>query len=163
CSAGECSATCLPGLDICSNRCVDLQSDNDHCGPCGTKCDPGKGCVAGHCETAIALGPAPAKCEGSGPPIVNAANAGGCLGNLAQTTFRWSLCSCKDVGFSAPLLADAYDSSQGPYKPGGMGGGVGANQDHAASQTAIVWGDLWSHGTNGLQTSAPHTIKHDLK
>lgn len=163
CSGGECSATCLPGLQICGNRCVDPRTDSANCGGCGTTCAPGKGCVAGNCEAAIPLGPAPAKCVGSGPPIVNTPDQGGCLGGLAQTTFRWALCSCKDVAFTAAVLTDAYDSAKGPYKPGGLGGGIGANDKHNASGRADVGGDLWVHGPTGVQPAAVHTIKHDLK
>jgi hypothetical protein len=165
CNAGLCDTSCLPGLKLCVNdhTCDDLGSDNDHCGSCTNKCAAGKGCVAGACVDAVPLGPAPAGCVGGGPPIVEPAGKGGCLGSLAATTFRWTLCSCKDVGLSDILLVDAYDSTKGPYKPGGMGGGVGADREYQSSSNSDVWGDLWASSTNGINTSSTQTIKHELR
>jgi hypothetical protein len=166
CSVGTCSDTCEPGLDICANSCVDKQTDDGNCGTCGNICGTGKGCVAGKCVDAITVGTAPAKCVGGGPPISETAQNGGCLGDLAQKTFRWSLCSCTDVDFSAPVLVDGYDSTKGPYVPGvtgATGGGVGANDKESASSTLNVGGDLWSHGTTGISNSAKHEIGHDLR
>jgi hypothetical protein len=47
--------------DICNNVCVDLRSDDDHCGDCATKCPATSVCNAGKCSagTAVVL-PAPA-------------------------------------------------------------------------------------------------------
>lgn len=163
CSAGKCSDTCQVGLEICANRCVDKQTDNAHCGTCGHACGAGEGCVAGACVTAIPVGTAPAKCAGGGPAIVNDDDKGGCLGNLAQKTFRWSLCSCTDATFSAAMTADAYDSTKGPYAPGSTGGGIGANNDEKASSTVTIGGDLWAHGTGGLAPTGKHVIRNDLR
>jgi hypothetical protein len=111
----------------------------------------------------VPLGPAPAKCVGGGPPIVNPANLGGCLGALAATTFRWTLCSCKDVSCSDVLFVDAYDSTKGPYKPGGIGGGVGADGRYASSADSQIWGDLWTSSPSGINDSASDVIKHELR
>lgn len=165
CSAGACSSTCLPGLEACNNRCVDLENDNDHCGDCATACGAGKGCVAGKCVDAVVVGPPPAKCGGgSGPPIVLDPSLGGCLGNLAQTTFTWSLCSCNDLNVSAPLSTDAFDSTKGPYAPGEIGGGVGVNRDVTHwSQAVTVGGTLWVAGGGAYKSSGPaSTIRGDM-
>jgi hypothetical protein len=116
----------------------------------------------------VPLGNPPAKCAGGGPPIVNPAGQGGCLGGLAATTFRWTLCSCKDVNLSDTILVDAYDSTSGPYVPGTSGGGVGANQSYSASAdstppTGGIFGDLWAAGTNGINDSSSELIKHVVK
>src|SRR5262249_35222616 len=113
CSSGTCQTTCLPSLTACANdhSCSDLQSDNNHCGSCTTKCDAtaGMGCLGGQCVKGIATGgPGPTNCAGGGPPIVNPDNLGGCIGALAATTFRWTLCSCQDVGISDTILVDAF-------------------------------------------------------
>jgi hypothetical protein len=43
---------CPQGTRECGNRCVDTQSDPDHCGACGTACDGGAGtCRGGVCAT----------------------------------------------------------------------------------------------------------------
>jgi hypothetical protein len=42
--------TCGTGLTICSGACVDLQTDPDHCGACGTGCGTWfKQCINGQC------------------------------------------------------------------------------------------------------------------
>jgi hypothetical protein len=170
CAGNACSTSCRAPLSICLNdhTCDDLQNDNNHCGDCMTKCPPGQGCVAGACEKSVALGPAPAKCAGGGPPIVNPAGQGGCLGGLAATTFRWTLCSCKDVKLSDTILVDAYDSTMGPYVPGTSGGGVGANRNYQSSSNSTppsggIYGDLWASGTAGVSDSADELIKHVMK
>jgi hypothetical protein len=164
CSAGLCSSSCLPGLDICNHSCVDLKSNNANCGTCGNPCSTGQGCVDGQCKAAAALGPAPAKCAGGGPPIVVQAPGGSgvCAGNLAQTTFTWALCSCKDVQTSQVFQTDAYDSTKGPYMPGGVGGGVGLNGDWKSSSTTDVGGTLWSSAATGLTASSPMTVRQEL-
>jgi len=159
CSAGACSSGCLPGLSTCGRSCIDLQNDNAHCGDCATACATGKGCVNGQCVDAVPVGPAPATCAGGGPPIVIDPTQGGCLGNLAQTTFRWSLCSCTDLDVSAPLVTDAYDSTKGPYAPGQLGGGVGVDRDVTHwSQAVTVGGALWESGSGNYQSSGPASL-----
>jgi len=40
---------CIPGLTPCGNQCVDLLTDELHCGGCDTPCDPGRYCSGGNC------------------------------------------------------------------------------------------------------------------
>jgi hypothetical protein len=170
CSAGQCATACLPGLTLCSNdhTCVDKANDNAHCGSCTNKCAAGKGCVGGTCVDSIPLGGPPGKCTGGGGPIVNAPDQGGCLGALAATTFRWTLCSCKDVQLSALILVDAYDSTKGPYQPGGVGGGVGADREYHSSSASVaptggIYGDLWASSSVGIDDSADELVKHEVR
>jgi hypothetical protein len=171
CSAGECAASCLPGLTLCSNdhTCTDTSNDSDHCGSCTNQCPAGQGCAKGECVDGIPLGPAPAACAGGGPPIVNPPSLGGCLGALAATTFRWTLCSCEDVQLSDLILVDAFDSTRGPYMPGGVGGGVGADDKYHSSGSSVpatgggIWGDLWASSPTGIDDSAGESIKHDVR
>ena len=48
----------------CGGCCTDLQSDNDHCGTCGNKCDVAAGfiCTAGQCECLVGLTDCSGKC-----------------------------------------------------------------------------------------------------
>jgi hypothetical protein len=165
CSAGVCSDECAPGLTICDNACVDLANDSAHCGECGQACEAGQGCADGRCVDSVPVGPSPKKCDNGGPPIhVGDEPQDECLGNLAQTTFRWSLCSCTDLNVSAKLSTDAYDSTTGPYKPGELGGGVGVDRDVTNwSEAVTVGGTLWVAGTDQYSSSGPASeVKADL-
>jgi hypothetical protein len=112
----------------------------------------------------VASGGGPTTCVNNGPPIVNPPGQGGCLGGLAATTFRWTLCSCHTVSLSDIILTDAFDSTKGPYKPGGVGGGVGADTTYSSQSGSTapngIWGDLWVYG-GGI--NAADMVKHDLK
>jgi hypothetical protein len=103
-------------------------------------------------------------CTGGGPPVVVGGTPGNnlCTGDLAKVTFRWALCSCKDVQTSSELTTDGFDSTMGPYMPGGVGGGVGVNRQFGASSTNIIGGALWASASSGLDASSECTIKQEL-
>jgi len=165
CSAGGCSDTCMPGLEACAGSCVDRKTDNDNCGSCGTKCTAPNACVDGSCKPATVY-PAPPKCAGgSGPAIViDSVPKAPCSGDLAATTFTWALCSCQDILLSGKVLIDGFDSSKGPYKPGELGGGVGANGFVKASSDTDVYGQLWAASkTLGIEGSSRAVVHHDLR
>jgi hypothetical protein len=174
CSAGACvpAATgCIPGpaggqpgLTACSGSCVDTLNDSKNCGTCGHVCPATQGCVNGACVPSTVYA-APAMCSSpaGGPPIVLPAL--GCLGKVAQTTFRWGLCSCKDINLTASLNTDGYDSTKGPYPPSPkqLGGGVGLNGDYTGplSNPVDIGGALWSSGPTGLASRGPTTIRQE--
>jgi hypothetical protein len=111
----------------------------------------------------------PPACTGGGPPVVNPPGQGGCLGGLGATTFTWTLCSCKDVRLSDLILVDAFNSAMGPPTPGGVGGGVGADNVYHSSASSVpatgggVYGDLWASSPMGIDDSAPELIEHELR
>lgn len=41
---------CASGQQLCSGACVDVQSDEAHCGACGNACAAGQSCEAGQCQ-----------------------------------------------------------------------------------------------------------------
>jgi hypothetical protein len=49
CQASQPILACLPGLTLCGVECVDLDSDPDNCGSCGTDCGSFP-CSAGVCQ-----------------------------------------------------------------------------------------------------------------
>jgi hypothetical protein len=154
CSGGTCTDSCMDGLTDCDGHCVDLRTDNDHCGGCNNACDDGDGCVGqsgatelGRCETAVDVGDRGGACAGGGPTIDLGSvvtEEHQCTGNLAERTFRWAMCSCEDVRSTSRTTADAYDSSVGPYTPGGEGGGIASNGVIGGTDGIAVTGTLWA-------------------
>lgn len=165
CSAGGCATTCEAGLTACAGHCVDLKTDSEHCNACDFACADGTGCVDGTCQALVPVGPTPAICEGGGPPVDVDGFPDGpeCIGGVVETTFRWAVCSCQDIDLFNPLLTDAYDSTEGPYVPGQLGGGVGLNGGFTNSNPSAIFGDLWaSSSTGGVLTANMTTIHQDL-
>lgn len=160
CSAGRCMGGCLAPLVACGGRCVDPKTDNANCGGCGNDCtSASEVCHNGSCipgKTSVA----PDKCEGGGPPIV--LNTGSstpvpddqsCTGDLASVSFRWAMCSCKDIS-TKPVFTDSYNSSVGPYDPicEGTGiTGVPAVRCTSHASCALVGSDV---DGDGLRTCA---------
>jgi len=113
----------------------------------------------------IGLGNPPAKCVGGGPPIEVPDGGGGqdCTGNLGQVSFTYALCACEDIGpLSQLIFTDAFDSTLGPYTPGGIGGGVAADGTISDSTTITIGGDLWVAGSAGLLIKANSSVKSQL-
>jgi hypothetical protein len=166
CSGGSCAAGCLPGLTACAGSCVDLLTDDDHCGTCGVVCPAGQGCGNGTCVATVPLADAGAGgCAGdAGAPVTVQADAGAlCVGQVAQTTFTWALCSCTDITFSASVLTDGYNSAKGGYKDGGLGGGVGLDGKFAASVPTIdIGGTLWEASDGGMSQFAQTIVRQEL-
>lgn len=169
CSGGTCTDSCMPGLQICDRQCVDFDSDSDHCGACGNACGDGMGCVNGTCEQAADLDPREQACAGGGPAIdlgdaVTVERQ--CTGELAERTFRWAVCSCEDLLSNSGMYADAYDSTLGPYTPGGEGGGVATNGAFRANSGFDTTGTLWAadelNSGAAVQTNMPGTISQRL-
>ena len=108
CAAGRCEFACNPGFADCDgaadNGCeVNLQTDIDRCGACGTTCAPPNGtpaCVAGRCAVAACA-------TGFGDCDGNATN--GC-----ETDLRASTAHCGTCGSMCPAPANAF--------PGCLGG-----------------------------------------
>lgn len=165
CVSNGCTNTCPTGLTACGGTCADLQSDSNHCGSCATVCPAGQGCAGGRCTTAAILDPSGVMCAGGGPPVEVGGLEGGatrCAGDIATVSFRWAICSCRDLQMSAPLVTDGFDSSRGPHMPGQLGGSVGVNNVFSNSNVSNVGGSLWVGTSMGIGSSAPQTIRQEL-
>ncbi len=153
CFGGRCIEGCQSGLDECDRRCVDTRSNSDNCGVCGNACGAGEGCVDEECVDAVDVDLDAAACAGGGAPIdlgEAVTNGPTCAGNLAELTFRFGICACERFDINNELLVDAFDSSAGPYRPGGLGGGVGVNGGFVANNGIEVSGTLWVAGDDGI-------------
>lgn len=167
CVSGGCLGSCPAGLSMCDRACVDTDTDNAHCGTCGAACDVGEGCMGGACVPSVPLGPGPEGCVGGGPPIVirdAPAAEGTCADRTAAITFTWGLCACDDIGLpelSSETRIDAFDSTVGPYEPGGAGGGMAANGRIRTSELGVS-GDVRVAGAEGLR-AAQSTIGREVR
>jgi hypothetical protein len=94
--------------------------------------------------------------------VINPGGAPVCLGLVAQTSFTWGLCSCKNVSFEDNALVDGWNSTYGPYKPGQLGGGVGANGEISSASGADIWGQSWAAST-ATAFSGAFTIHYNLE
>src|SRR5262249_44408484 len=106
----------------------------------------------------------PAMCAGGGPPVsVDPGKGPKCAGSIAQTTFTWGVCSCKNALFSSDALVDGWDSTRGTYTPGKLGGGGGANGDIMVESAAQVWGQCWAASTATAFNASQLGVHHDLQ
>jgi hypothetical protein len=108
CGAGKCTdpcivegqtATCDAALLCCSEHCVDVQTDSNHCGACGSACENGDFCGVSDCSGAGGAGGA----SGSEPCVT------------CQPTVLGNVCAVSQV---IVLLDTAKNPSDGNRKPG---------------------------------------------
>ena len=167
CSSGACKTTCLPGRSICGNSCVNKETDNQHCGGCGVTCGSDEGCVNGNCVPRVPTDSSGTSCVGGGPPLnitrPNNSDSDTCLGNLAEGLFTWGLCTCNDLVVQNNLDTDAWDSTVGPYVPGGVGGGIGSNQSVQLGALSNIQGPVWASGSAGLNADGDLNIRQVLR
>lgn len=55
CPGGQCVEECSAGQTRCGTECVDLSSNDQHCGACDAACAVGQACTAGKCETSCSV------------------------------------------------------------------------------------------------------------
>jgi len=89
--------TCGTGEAFCGGACIDVQSNNNNCGACGTVCPAGQSCRTGtctpNCAPSESLCGTPAACVNT---QTNAANCGAC-GNACPTGQMCVMGSCSVV------------------------------------------------------------------
>jgi hypothetical protein len=56
CAKPVATLECSGNKVACVDACVDLQSDTENCGKCGTTCPSGQACVAGVCAASCPSG-----------------------------------------------------------------------------------------------------------
>jgi hypothetical protein len=105
-----------------------------------------------------------AYCAGSGPPVLvgdGITNGDGdgapdnvCSGTIAVRTFVHALCTCEGYATSTMLTTDSFDSSMGPYTPGGTAAPVGIDGELMTSDKVEVGGGLTVAGAAGASLLA---------
>lgn len=93
-------------------------------------------------------------CEGQGP-VVLVGDQGRtlCSGRLAESTFRYALCSCEGYVGNHRLVTDAFDSREGPFTSAEVGGSVGINGRLATAGDTELGGTL--RAGDAVQVSGP--------
>jgi len=102
-------------------------------------------------------------CEGGGPLVLVGDGRLSCSGAVAQTTFRYAICTCEGMALSAPVTTDAFDSREGPYTSGEGGGSVGTNGRFDASADVDVGGGLDVGGSGLLFGSTDLRVRARLQ
>jgi hypothetical protein len=107
-------------------------------------------------------------CAGMGPPVVVVPGDGGavaeCAGRIAETHFRYALCTCEGYVSSHALTTDAFDSSKGVYDAGPLhiGASVGTNGNFNATGAVSVGGSLWGSDPSGITLSGRTDAQGEL-
>lgn len=101
-------------------------------------------------------------CEGSGPPVTVGPPGGmRCAGRLAETVFRYGLCTCADLGLAGFLRTDSYDSARGMMGRE-RGGAVGVNGNYTIIGYSEIGDTLTMSGTAPLRLVGAHSVDGDL-
>jgi hypothetical protein len=142
-------------------------------GPCRGPYDCASGvCEAGVCREVVVDASSDAAdaadgggfCDGEGPLVLIGDTTGEvlCAGEVAQTTFRYALCTCETLALSSSLVTDAFDSRQGPYTTGQGGASVGVNAGLGANGSVGVAGALTVSGGVMLGPMSGLVVRGDL-
>ncbi|WP_338872367.1 MXAN_6577-like cysteine-rich protein [Myxococcus stipitatus] len=88
-----CLPSCLPPRMTCDGECVDVLSNNSHCGTCGNVCAAGTSCTLGVCLPPACLPPR-MTCGGACVDVLSDNNHCGTCGNVcaAGTTCTAGVC-----------------------------------------------------------------------
>ena len=104
--------------------------------------------------------PLDAFCDGTGPWVQLGSHARVCLGDLAESTFRFGLCSCSSLMLGGALRSDSYSSALGPYGTAledendfnvGKDGHIGVVGVSELDKKIEVAGSLYSGAASGIQ------------
>lgn len=132
--------------------------------------DAGAGADAGLSDATYGDGGTRAEyCAGSGPPVLVTRDDAGthvtCADRLAQTSFRFALCTCDGYVNAHGLTTDSFDGAKGAYDPGAAkaGGSVGTNGNFNSSGALSVGGTLWAGDATGMSLGAAAEAKGELR
>ncbi len=104
-------------------------------------------------------------CMGAGPAVRvgdTTAMVPVCAGRLAESIFRWGICTCSDLNLAGYMHTDSYDSSMAMDPTGERGGAVGVNNVLNLIGVMRVGDNLTVAGTNPLNLIGVHTVRGDM-
>ena len=97
-----------------------------------------------------------------GPQGATRARAAVCTGNVAVRAFSHALCTCEGYATSTALTTDSFDSTTGPYTPGGTTGDVAIDGDIRSNALVQIGGGLVVAGATGAVLLADLHVARDL-
>jgi hypothetical protein len=122
CTNKTCGVTCAGNQTLCTDGiCYDTSHFHDHCGNCGTACQPTEYCTTGHC-----CGVGTAWCGSSCIDVLSdTSNCGGC--NNACTNgyscVGGTCVSCSNTNSALTATATSSGGGSGSYGPTAMNDG----------------------------------------
>jgi hypothetical protein len=171
CSAGKCDFDCNPGLTKCSGQCVDVSTDPNNCGTCGTVCPAvtfvnGIDQFYGCCNSDPTMTPTPSCITlpslSSAPPNPSSCSLGptGCTGGCSNgnTNYWIAAANCANIsGLSVTLdpqprlTADNFSIQLNAVPPPSLS----ANPNQIQWMQYIFWVNSYtSYGTSPPTNSA---------
>ncbi len=122
------SEDCAEGQARCGASCVDLQSDDEHCGSCEKSCEPEQGCVAGQCS--LICGGGATRCGDACVDLqIDSSHCGSCTTICAsEQVCAKGLCDLACEGGSTRCGESCVDLLVDPKHCGGCAGVCGAKE-----------------------------------
>jgi hypothetical protein len=111
CVGGACAERCPGTLSACGGAASTAERQRALRNACGTRCDAGLGLRHGALRAAGVHRDGRGAVRGGGAPVE--LGGGRCAGAVAETSFRWAICSCSDLRMTTPLVTDGFDSTRG--------------------------------------------------
>jgi hypothetical protein len=108
-SAPDAGPGCSGGRTRCGTECVDLATDEDHCGDCPVACDPGEYCGGGEClngTTGLVL----SEVNGHASGYIELYNGSGAPIDLAGHKVLWSIEGGQSGAVTLPSFVLASDA-----------------------------------------------------
>ena len=116
-TGGGAQQGCASGQTLCDGSCVDLNTNNQNCGACGTACPSGNGCAGGVCTCLAGLEPCGNECTDLSK---DPANCGAC-GNACGATQGCVAGSCACPAGYDSCGADCVNLAADPANCGSCG------------------------------------------
>jgi len=143
------SCGCTPGRVLCGTECVDLATDDDHCGRCNDACGGGVTCTGGRCGASFEQGSVVE------PPVVISGGTPAATCMIANETKPERSMNAMPGGveyFAATQVADPEDRGRHSFASADFTWTTQQGQAPSSVEVEIV-GDPWAttHGGTGQE------------
>ena len=113
CTHAPIPGCCPAGLSDCDGHCVDLGSDDSHCGGCFNACPPDHACASGHCVLDCA--PSLVACSGACVDIQSDEDHCGACGRACPAGYTCALGECVSPCAGFPCLTPPAPLCEGDW------------------------------------------------